>query len=168
MKKMYLILGVILVLLIVSLLPLWNKAVKNSSINNQMQTSSPSYTIKHYQNHTEPKFSFDYPEFSGWHSQIENNEIRYIPDAALGIKMAYPPTIIIKPMIIDCLFDYKTILNPNGVPYGPRSKPASGKAPSIIFFLKDQYVEITIPKDETYPNFSGQIIWDTIINSFSQ
>lgn len=138
--------------------------------------------MKHFKNPAGPKFGFDYPEFSGWRTEIlDNREVRYVPENPVGAIFEYPPFIGIKILEEDpkedSIIPPNTPRNPRGVRYAAvRLHPAPDERPALWFYPEEKsggrnraeyIVEVSIRPEEEYPQFSGKIIWDAVLNSFS-
>ncbi len=165
MKKMYIISGVIiLAILIIAVIFMFNPFKKKNEV-----TETRDFSLSNLA-------GFKYPVFKGWDVQVKNGgtpispsaEIIYSPSPDASFDAYVPYKITIQEIMMEVAggFWEKQPINPKGVTYIARSSKDSYGNTALIFRIGINSFEISIPKNTNENGFSGQKVWDTILDSF--
>lgn len=113
-------------------------------------------------------YSFSYPIFDKWDVKVANNEISYSPSANSGFNSYTPFKITMQEKMLKVAADFwdKQPKNSKGVPYIPGTVRDSLGNTTLTFKTASGSMELSIPKAGESYGFSGQKVWDTVLNSF--
>ena len=126
--------------------------------------------ISHYESKNPPRFSFDYPEFEKWYTEVGENELRYHPGKDINILFEYPPSVTFSQIAMKVTSDFwnNASVNRNGIKYLDMGHEEETAKNLTTFKLNGEQIEMRSPKGQDHPKFSGDIIWKTIVGSFDK